>query len=346
MNAYSCDWAHEKDKLRFYNGKKILSKPTWKDGDKVVTENMPDRYAKILISKGVEIFRAHQNLVSKYRKELGVEKSDDNDVKLIYQYYNLHLEDFKRYIGESKLRCLYASFKEIQKLRVSTSNRLWSNGDDFNGGTLSTLETLEKDIIKEMKKELENYPIWEWLKPIKGINCATAAGLIASVNDIGRFECVGSLWSYFALDVVDGHAPRREKGKEYNKHLKGKSLILGIIGDSFIKQRTPHYRDIYDNEKIKQRKLHPEAVPTGNKTGFKKKYTDMHVHRMAIRKMMKRFIADYWVMDRQLNGFPTKPPYVHDVLKHKHYVNPPFVPEILEPFSPMREEGWISNNKV
>ena len=72
MTTYSCDWAHDKDKLRFYNGKKILLKPSFKANDKVVTENMPDRYAKILIKKGVEILANHKLYISSASYNIGM----------------------------------------------------------------------------------------------------------------------------------------------------------------------------------------------------------------------------------------------------------------------------------
>lgn len=337
---YSCDWAFEDDKYLFYDGNKISKKPSFQKGDMVVTENIPNKLVKKLLEDEIEIYRVHQNLISEYRDELKIEKSDENDVKLIFDYYQKNPEAFKRYSGESKLNNLYATFKETQKLRVSTGNRLWANGDKANDMTLKALEKLEGDITKEMTLELERYPIWGWLKQIKGISTATAAGLIAYTRDMSRFPYASHLMSYYGLHVVDGKAPKKAKGVQCNYIQNGRSLVLGIIGDNFIKQRTEVYRDVYDNEKKRLRQLYPESIDNpqylATKKGFKKMYTDGHVHRMAIRKMMKVFMCHYWVLDRQLHGLSTEPLYVHDQLKHNTYIKPPHIPESLLPFNPIR----------
>lgn len=353
IQVCAIDWAHTEKKVIYYNGKKI-SKRLPKDTKVIIGENIPGKYCKKWLKDGIKVYRIHQNIISDYRETKGIEKTDENDAILIYEYYQLHPEDFKSYIGEALIKNLYSTFKEIQKIRVSTENRVWANSDDkTNNSVLNELERVEKHILKIIEQEIPKYPVWNgFLKHIKGINVSTACGLISYIGDISKFPNKSNLDSYFGLDVKDGKAPRLKKGKQFNKHLKGKSLILGIIGDNFIKQRTPLYREIYDNEKERLRKMYPEPIDNPNylktKKGFKKLYTDMHIHRMAVRKMMKIFTEHYWVIDRQLHGLSTRPPYVHDKLKHGTYIKPLYIPQELLPFNPVSEGNHLplENQKI
>ena len=70
-----------------------------------------------------------------------------------------------------------------------------------------------------------------------------------------------------------------------------------------------------------------------------------HIHAMASRKMMVLFLEDYWVISRQLLGYPTVPPYPQSVLQHNGYRPPRYIPEILKPFDPIRDWGWIFKNE-
>jgi len=74
---------------------------------------------------------------------------------------------------------------------------------------------------------------------------------------------------------------------------------LGIIADSFVKKRTPKYRDIYDKAKAK---LVLKEYPEGYlKEHFKGKYKDtdikltkLHIDKRARRKMMQIFVRDLY----------------------------------------------------
>ena len=176
-----------------------------------------------------------------------------------------------------------------------------------------------------MDKYLQFEPMWEyWLKNIKGISTVLAGNLLKNFNYCEKYQYVSSLWRHCGLDP-DG-AKGRRKGKEIHYNPKLKTLAWKI-GDSFIKQRTPVYRRIYDNEKVRQRSLHPEAIDNPvyleTKKGFKKLYTDMHIHRMAMRKMVKIFLQHYWLIGRKFKKLEVSDPYPIDRLGHKTFIEPP-----------------------
>ena len=81
------------------------------------------------------------------------------------------------------------------------------------------------------------------------------------------------------------------------------------IGDSFIKQRTPVYRDIYDTEKARQIEKHLNGeCERCNKLGRKDK--PGHPDAMARRKAVKIFLSHYWLEYRKLEGLPISKPWV------------------------------------
>ena len=132
-SPFYSDYIIHSNKTYYYDGKQLFNKlPKIEKNTLIVTENIPRKVAKELLENEIKIFRVHQNLIAKYRESKGIEKSDKADVKLIYDYYQLFPEKFKIWVGDPRIKTLYNTFKEFQKVRVATSNRLWSNVDEFN----------------------------------------------------------------------------------------------------------------------------------------------------------------------------------------------------------------------
>jgi len=327
--VYALDWAHQANKKVFFDGKKIYKKPKINKEDIIISENIPSKIAKPYLDKNIKIFRVHANLVKDFRdNELKIEKSDENDTKAIWLYYQHHPEKFSEYKGEPVLKNLYATFKEIQKVRVASKNRAWSNGGNINEEVTKSIASVEKDVIKKMEKELKKYPVYEqFLKNIKGIGPATASGLISSSGDIKQCEMVSQLWSFFGLHTVNGIAPRPKKGERLNFDRKKRALVLGVMGDVFIKHKPEPYRSIYDREKERQLKIEYQPGVLAEKyNGYKKDDTKLllgHAHNRAVRKMMKIFLQHYLVVYRHLLGLETRPPYQYEHLHHKDYIPPP-----------------------
>jgi len=136
---------------------------------------------------------------------------------------------------------------------------------------------------------------------------------------------VSSLWKYAGLDVAQdgkGRSKRKEhlieveyenaKGEQatkmsitYNPWLKTK--LLGVLGASFLRAGDNKYSQIYRDYKhrLENHKNHKEKTPG-------------HRHRMAIRYMVKQFLADLYVEWRTMEGLPVSDPYHEAVLGHVH----------------------------
>lgn len=189
-------------------------------------------------------------------------------------------------------------------------------------------KTLEKRCLKLMDNFLSREPIWNWLKRLKGISKVLAINLIRNFGYCEEANTPSSIWKYAGLDVVDGKARSRKRGQKLEYRPRAK-VVAWLVGDSFLKQRTPYYREIYDKEKqrlealeFKPGELH-EKYPNNYKV-TDTKLAPLHIHRRAMRKMIKRFLIHYLVVARKMKGLPVRPPYVEEKLGHTHIDNPPF----------------------
>jgi hypothetical protein len=157
------------------------------------------------------------------------------------------------------------------------------------------LEARYKKIIQEWAS---GYKVYEWLDSIRGIGSVLGGGLLATF-DVRKTKHISSFWAYAGLGVVDGHAPKRTRGEKLNYSTQARTLCWKVA-DSFIKQRTHIYRDIYDITKAEE----TAKLKDSGEKGWKQ-----HADLRARRKMVKAFLADFWVAWRKSEGLPVDPPY-------------------------------------
>ena len=251
----------------------------------------------------------------------------------------------------SELRMLVTEFNRVQKTRIIYDNTMRGfkhiemKVPEFFEQQSKNLNDYEKSLSKKIKLFLEGetnynkktnnillshknredqlsyenqeavvFPIYSWLKNIRGISHLLSSQLIAYI-DIKKFNQVSSLWHYCGMHVNNGIAPKRMKGSkiDWNPQMR---MICYKISDSFIKQRTPKYRDIYDKEKEKQIKLledqgnvetHNPIVSKRNKEETtipmksilvlsppkSKGHADMRARRKAVKEFLKDFYLEW-----------------------------------------------------
>lgn len=229
----------------------------------------------------------------------------------------------------SELWQAYLWYIQLRKWRIASDNRELSadRGKSFMSGQFErdmkealNLYANEEMVLKLMIGYGENVgPIWDWLTSIKGLGAGSlAAQLLAQIDDISTFDNVSQLWRYAGYAVINGEAEKNARGEKshFNRSLKA---ICWNIADQFIKQNTPIYREIYDNEKARQRRLHPEKI----KVDGKWKYNDGHLHNRAWRKAVKVFLQHLWVTWRTYEDLPVTLPYIlREGTKHTTYIEP------------------------
>lgn len=202
------------------------------------------------------------------------------------------------------------------------------------------------DAVEEMRKVMIKHgedvgPIWDWLTSIKGLGAGgEAAKLAAMIDDIGKFATISKLWRFSGWACIDGDIDRCQKGTKspYNRKLKS---CVYLIADEFIKQRTPIYREYYDEQRARESRLHPypicnkcggRGVQVGQRwkcsecgqgaNGYGLKYTPAHLNKRAIRKVAKLFLSHLWIKWREFDGLPISEPYIQAIAGHTNIIQP------------------------
>jgi hypothetical protein len=175
---------------------------------------------------------------------------------------------------------------------------------------------------------------------IKGIGPHLLALVMGLIRDITPFTNVSKLWWLCGLAVVDGQSLRRVKGQVTNYDQRLKSILLGRVGGQLLRNADPFtaalYAEYYKQEvvKAKQDGLKPEWRPISAKKAEKGhaflEYTQRNkrwgyysyprVHKRAIRKVVKLFIACLWEIWRKAEGLPVTDPYPMTILGHTGYI--------------------------
>lgn len=322
MKIIAIDWAHNSENIAIYDGKIILEEiPKLVKNDIVLTENMPSKQVKEFIKNDVKVLRCASIETSKLREESNIEKNNENDAKIIWNLYQQKPKTFREFSGDMKLVSLYTAYKNMQQNKVAFQLCSWALDDEGLEEIQKQMIVLEKLMLKKANQEAQLHPIYQkFLEKIKGIGPSLSSGLIAYTGNISRFDNVSKLWKYFGYDVRNGEAPKKKKGQESNWHHKGRSLCY-LIGDQFIKQRTPLYRKIYDEEKQRQLERHIEGKCIKcNK--LKISHKPGHPDAMARRKTIKIFLQHYWIKYRELEGLPTNKPWIIEHGGHTNYIEP------------------------
>ena len=267
------------------------------------------------------------------------------------------------------MRALVEMYYDFQGQRIISGNRIDGNvrqdlivREDLArygvDDVFKSTKQFEKDIQKRLTVELLKYPLYtQYLKRIQGIGVILSAGIMAYIEDVGRFKNVSSLWQYSGLgmntycenckkptsvEVSYGEdkktakrlrpmkqcpdckgdlvfvRQKRTAGYQSNYNDKMK-VLLWKIGTSFVKQKAEKsgYRRIYDQIRIDEKTKHPEKVVTDGKTTE----NDGHQFNKAIRKTEKIFLSHLWTTWRKMEGLEVTKPYEGQVLNH-HMIDP------------------------
>lgn len=237
--------------------------------------------------------------------------------------------------AESILKQLRAEYKRITDgvKKVTKATKI-DSAILTNKGEIDIIAAYEEMLASEaaceraIAFELAQHPAWtEYLISVRG--CGTLmAGVILSEIDITKCNTVSGLWRYCGLDVVtykneageqveEGRSRKKvslvektytdrdgnevkTKGITFNPFLKTK--LVGVLGSSFIKLGGP-YREIYDGYKHRLEN-HPKHSEK----------TKAHRHNMAVRYMVKEFLADMYTNWRTIEGLPVRPRYNEEKL--------------------------------
>jgi len=262
------------------------------------------------------------------------------------------LEERKR----KRIRHLVDLYYDVQEVRKAANNRLREISENIEEARESDeiriedyteleralnkyiedhlnpkhLKDLEKEIKRRLDKELKTVEIYtEFLRNIKGISMTLGAGLLSRL-DSHKAPYPSSFWKFCGMHPEGARGRSRGEKIGYNPWMK---THVWKVGDSFVKQRTPKYRSIYDCAKEEEReKLNDPISDPKNCPHYEECFEELkekaeragrepkspscrgHIDNRARRKMVKEFLKDFWVEWRSLEGLEVREPY-HEAIQ-------------------------------
>ena len=201
------------------------------------------------------------------------------------------------------------------------------DAEKANDVILQGLIMEEKRRDTELKLVVRRLDVWrEIFSPIKGVGETIAAGIVVAVGDIRRFSTKHKLKKFMGVHVDEqGRFPRRRVGSVANWHPAGRQSLY-LLADQFNRRADSEWGMKLREIKRKLREKHPvvecsacalpwedckkkngeamtEAVASAKHT---RRYTDGHIHKMAIWKTLNKFVEalyrDWWNLERRLTA--------------------------------------------
>ena len=248
----------------------------------------------------------------------------------------------------------------IEKLRVASEVRqshlaLKGKQDPETDELHQRLKDLEKFVDGRVADLIRGHPAYPWFSQVKGVGDENIGKVVAPI-DIEKATTISSLWKFAGYAVEDGTAPRRVRGGgklAYNSQLRSMCWRLA----SSLKRAKGCFYEYYirEKEKYQERFLSQGykilATPRGQwvcsncGASWERKRDILpccdspqmekilrqeppgviwkgHLDAMAVRKMIKLFLACLWLVWREAEGLPVTKPYAIDRLGHDSLIEP------------------------
>jgi len=237
--------------------------------------------------------------------------------------------------AKSPLEALVDAQLVVEKLRVQSQVRqthlkLRGNQDPETDELHNRIQDLESYIDGRVAAIITAHPAYDWFSRVKGVGKENIGKIVGQV-DIERASTISALWKFAGFSVENGKAPKRMKGEKlsYNSQLRsmcwrlGSSLMRakGKFYTYYLNEKEK-YQQRYENQGIKIVPVAQLPKKDGKKYEPEDKIAEGHVHNQALRKMIKLFLACFWLAWRESEGLPTSAPYAIDQLKHDSFIKP------------------------
>ena len=244
-----------------------------------------------ILRAGSQVQLISNRATQDYRVAHGIEKSDENDARIIWELANngaklrqVNLDD-----RDIQLHSLYNQYCRYQKARVAMQNmkkgylRHFGDGEstiatksimifhpssDAFDTAIDTLKTKERSLLQKLiplargESKIKFQSIVEIQPPaIKGLGDRIWAGLIVTANPV-YFKCSSAYLRFCGLteDAVKSH--------KYNRHAR---MLYHMLADEVMKQGDLTFRPIYDKCKADIAEKYPD-------------YSKMHIHNAALNR--------------------------------------------------------------
>jgi len=175
----------------------------------------------------------------------------------------------------------------------------------------------EKDAEQKMRQAVRELEVWDViLKKIPGVGERIAAGIIGPTRDVLRFieepdltgaqtqaeirkrkrkakeRSMNNFVKFCGLHVnAKGGLPRRRRNAgEDEQYGDNPRQSFYLLGDQFVRRPDSYWGQRLREIKVRLRQKHPEIVVVNGK----KRYTDRHIHKMAIWRVLTLFCRKFF----------------------------------------------------
>ena len=298
--------------FEIFDGKKlkiVKDLPKWED-ETVITDSLNKSQIQKLLHGRNQVWRCAEQSVDHFQEQQGIEARST----AIAEMYKATPRAFRECKIEPLIAAYFDNFRDYQKMRIASGNRLFFDTSDVMEEFNATMKKGEEQLKKIVEDELGKYAVYnQWLLQVKGIGPSLAGGLVAYLGNCERFRSVSALWAYAGLHCVDDGngkfvAAKRTKGQESNWNQKLKSHCW-LLASQLLKNKCPTYADLYYQQKEKS---------------LAKGLTAGHAHNQSLRKVAKVFLSHYWHVARTLAGLDTRSLWIIEHGGHQDVIAPPF----------------------
>ncbi len=157
---------------------------------------------------------------------------------------------------------------------------------------LQNLLTEEKRCETILKKAVRKLAVWQNVfEPLEGVGEMIAARLIVSIGDIRRFKTKHQLKKFCGVHVLDdGRFARRRNGEVANWSPEARQALY-LLGEQFNRRPNSVWGRKLLEYKAKFHIKYPQPIESENDAGKRvKKFTDGHIHKMAIWRTLTKFV--------------------------------------------------------
>ncbi|HUW45141.1 MAG TPA: hypothetical protein VMW50_05025 [Dehalococcoidia bacterium] len=258
----------------------------------ILEEGCPTSLLYDLTRIGCQVQLISNRATQDYRVARGIEKTDENDAKIIWELSNngakLKTVDLNDRLLQ--LHSLYNQYCRYQKARVAMQNQKKAYLRHFGDGesnfeikskvsfqpspdafdtAIDALKTKEKSLLAKLKPLVaggeSNSRVQSIvnLQPpaVKGLGDRIWAGIIVTANPT-QFKCLSAYLRFCGLtsDAVESH--------KYNRHAR---MLYHMLAEETMKLKDLTFRPIYDKCKADITGKHPD-------------YTKAHIHNGALNR--------------------------------------------------------------
>lgn len=214
----------------------------------------------------------------------------DRHIILVRESLRARQEVMEARVGcEQRLRqrVIGAAFTKIGGLFEEGMIERAYDAEKANDNVLENLILEEGRRQRELERALVGLDVYEEvLKPVEGLGPLIAARLIAAVGNIGRFATEAKFKAFCGVHVLpDGRFPRRRRNELSNWNPVARQALF-LLADQFNRRPDSHWGQVLRRYKLELRARHPEEIGENGK----KRYTDGHIHKMAIWRTLTKFV--------------------------------------------------------